>query len=160
MSREARFPLIRLVKSLKWLSTIFVTLVFAEVAYGETLRHAESLEQLLREAKTAELVKETRLRGDPKRGALIFYRSSAACINCHASGEGRSPLGPNIASLNEGFDSQPGIEEYLIESLIFPSKALRKGYETAIILTDEGETITGLVVEESDSSVTIRTPMI
>jgi putative heme-binding domain-containing protein len=157
MCRVARRPLILIGSSFHWLPTIFLFLVVAN-ARGETLRQAESLEQLLRGANTAELVKETQLRGDPKRGALIFYRSSAACINCHASGEGKSPLGPNIASLKEGIDPEKLTDAYLIESLIFPSKALRKGYETAIILTDEDSTITGLVVEESDSHMTLRSP--
>jgi putative heme-binding domain-containing protein len=132
---------------------------FAFTARGDTLRQAETLEQQLRGADIAELVNEVQLRGNPQRGALVFFRSSAACVHCHASGDGVSPLGPNLAKLQEGIDPAKLSDAYLIESLLFPSKDIRQGFETATVLTDDGETLTGILVEETDSQVVLRTPL-
>jgi putative heme-binding domain-containing protein len=133
--------------------------IFAFSSYGEVLRKAETLEQQLRGADIQELVEEVQLRGNPKQGALVFYRSSAACVQCHASGESVSPLGPNLAKLTDGIDPAKLSDEYLIESLLFPSKAIRQGFETATVLTDDGETITGILIEESESHLVLRTPL-
>ncbi len=123
---------------------------------SETLRQAESLEKLLKAADLADLVRETRLRGDPRRGALVFYRSAAACVQCHSSGQGSSPLGPNLANLNQGIDSEQLTDEYLIESLLYPSKHIRAGFETVSVLTDDGKTSTGIVVEENPQQLVLR----
>jgi len=123
---------------------------------SETLRQAESLEKLLKAADVADLVRETRLRGDPRRGALVFYRSAAACVQCHSSGEGPSQLGPNLANLNQGIDSTQLTDEYLVESLLVPSKHIRAGFETVTVLTDDGRTITGIVVEENPQQLVLR----
>ena len=138
---------------------IIALFIFASTnCQAETLRKAESLEQLLKAADVSTLVSETHRRGDPKRGALVFYRSTAACVNCHASGSGQSPLGPNIAKLLEGIDPAKLTDEYLIQSLLFPSKHLRKGFETVSVLTDDGKTLTGIVVDDNEQQLVLRSP--
>ena len=136
---------------------IIALFIFASTnCKAETLRKAESLEQLLKAADVSTLVSETHRRGDPKRGALVFYRSTAACVNCHASGSGQSPLGPNIAKLLEGIDPAKLTDEYLIQSLLFPSMHLRKGFETVSVLTDDGKTLTGIVVDDNEQELVLR----
>ena len=96
------------------MSFVLVSLLLNQLPFacGEVLRKAETLEQLLKAAEISELVNETRLRGDSRRGAVLFYRSAAACANCHASGDGPSPLGPNLAKLHEGIDAAKLTDEY------------------------------------------------
>ena len=138
------------------IAVLVACLLLQTTIRSETLRQAESLEKLLKAADVADLVRETQLRGDPRRGALVFYRSAAACVQCHSSGEGPSPLGPNLAKRNEGIDSSLLTDEYLIESLLYPSKHIRAGFETVSLLTDDGRTITGIVVEENPQQLALR----
>ena len=123
---------------------------------SETLRRAESLEQLLKAADISNLVSETKLRGDPHRGALLFYRSAAACVNCHGSGDSLSPLGPNLANLRDDIDPAKLTDEYLIESLLFPSKHIRQGFESVSVLTDGGSTLTGIVIDDNARQLILR----
>ena len=50
----------------------------------------------------------------------------------------------------------PDVE--LVEGILEPSKAIRKGYETITIATDDGRTITGLLVEDRPDAVVLRDP--
>ena len=97
------------------------------------------------------LVNEVRRRGDPKRGAIVFYTSAAGCVKCHLSGEETTPLGPDLARLGPNVNPQ-----HLVESLLYPSRAIRKGYETNTIVTDTGRVVSGLVARENDKEVVLR----
>ncbi len=135
---------------------IALSLLIQSTVRSETLRHAESLELLLKATNISDLVSETHLRGDPHRGALLFFRSAAACVHCHASGDGLSPLGPNLADLRNGIDPAKLTDEYLIESLLFPSKHIRQGFESVSVLTDDGSTQTGIVIDENARQLILR----
>ncbi|MEM8666523.1 MAG: DUF6797 domain-containing protein [Planctomycetota bacterium] len=121
-----------------------------DASLAETLRHPLSLEKQLQNTDLDELVRQVKSRGDVNRGALLFFTSPAACVNCHASGEGESPLGPNLATLGEVSD------RHVVESLLWPSRSLRKGYETYSLLTADGEIFTGLITKQDDSKVVLR----
>jgi len=140
------------------LRIVFSVLLFVHqsVAFGDVLRKAETTEQLLKGTDIRELANETRLRGDSRRGAVLFFRSAAACVSCHASGDGESPLGPNLAKLNEGIDSTTLTDTYLIQSLLFPSRDIRKGFETAKVLTKDGTFYSGIIVEDTLKHLMLR----
>ena len=107
-----------------WLSFVALAMLTADGLGVETLRNAATLEEQLKSADPDILARIARQRGDPRRGAIVFYTSAAACVNCHLSDEDRSPLGPDLSRLGELSDT------HIIESLIDPSKSIRKGYET------------------------------
>lgn len=118
--------------------------------WAETLKQPRPLEQQLAAVDTAFLADQARLRGDAQRGALVFYKSAAACVNCHGSGDNASPLGPDLATLGEVTD------EHVIESLLDPSKKIREGYQTNTILMDDGTVLSGLIVQQTDETIAIR----
>ncbi len=120
------------------------------VSDAETLRHPEPLEKQLESLDADVLAREARRRGDARRGALVFYKSAAACAHCHLGGEEASPLGPDLAKLGQITDT------HVIESLLHPSKSIRKGYETHSILTIDGELIVGMIVKQDDETMTLR----
>ncbi len=120
------------------------------IARCETLRKPASLEEQLKASDAAFLAAEARRRGDPGRGALVFYKSAAACVNCHGSGNSATPLGPDLAKLGKVTD------QHVIESLLHPSKSIRKGYETHSLLTVGGDLLVGLKVKEDSQSITMR----
>ena len=70
------------------------------------------------------------------------------------NGPTRPPtLGPDLASLGKEVS-----DVELVEGILEPSKAIRKGYEPITIATDDGRTINGLLVEERPDAVILRDP--
>lgn len=124
--------------------------LIGKAASAETLRHPLSLEQQLQQTDLNGLVDQVQRRGDPRRGAVLFYKSPAACAGCHVSGEGNSPLGPNLAELGDVTD------QHIVESLLFPSKSIRKGFETYSVLTRDGSLVTGMLVSRDDEKIVLR----
>jgi putative heme-binding domain-containing protein len=108
-------------------------------------------EQLAKEP-VAELAKAARERGDAGRGAVLFFQPFLTCAKCH-DGETGTQLGPDIAKAGKEVTA-----EYLIESVLFPSKVIKKGYETVIITTKDERTITGLLAVEKPDSLTLLDP--
>lgn len=108
-------------------------------------------QQLLKEPP-AELAKAARERGDAGRGAVLFFQPFLTCAKCH-DGEVSVKLGPDI--------SQSGKEataEYLIESVLTPSKSIKKGYEPLTLTTTAGRTLTGLLAEEKYGTLVLVDP--
>jgi putative heme-binding domain-containing protein len=114
------------------------------------------LDQQLRREDPAALASDARRLGDARRGALVFYQPALTCTKCHVGQGADLPtptLGPDLAAI--GKDTPAGD---LIESILEPSKVIKKGYEPATIATDDGRTITGLLVEERPDAVVLRDP--
>ena len=102
----------------------------------------------------AALANAVRGQGDPARGAVVFYQSFLNCTKCHAVGDGRGDsLGPDLAKLGK-----EATDAYLIESILTPSKVIKKGFETVTIATDDGKNVTGLLAEERADRVILRDP--
>lgn len=112
---------------------------------------SSALEQQLKQAPLKQLTREVIQRGNPKRGALIFHQSVAACIKCHDSGNAATPLGPDLTRTEK-----PISAEYLIESILFPSKQIKRGFETVTILTDSGKVVSGLIAADRPDSLVLR----
>ena len=125
-------------------------------ANAETLRHPETLEQQLKSTPISQLAAEAQRRGDARRGALVFYKSAAACVSCHSTGETKSPLGPDLTVVGQDAKGQTQSDEYLIESLLHPSKSIRGGFETAKIINADGDVVTGLLIADRDDKVILR----
>ncbi len=109
-----------------------------------------TLEQQLLSVPVAELVSAAREAGDAKRGAVVFYQPYMACRKCHAV-TGESPLGPKLSEKRDNVT-----DEFLVESLLTPSKVIRKGFQTVIVVTNDGKSITGLLVKETPDAVVLR----
>jgi putative heme-binding domain-containing protein len=78
-----------------------------------------------------------------------------ACTQCHVVGEGVSPLGPNLAAMPEGVPADR-LVAHLIESVLEPSAVVRPAYRGLTVITDDGKSLTGLVVRESDKEIVLR----
>ncbi len=112
-----------------------------------------SLDRGLSGEDPASLARAAREQGDPARGAAVFHRPYFACVKCHEAGEGGNPLGPDLAKTDKGVT-----DEYLIESILSPSKEIKKGYEPIAIATADGRTVTGLLAEERPDAIVLRDP--
>ncbi len=106
---------------------------------------------MLKAADVKMLAREARRRGDPERGALVFFTSSSACIKCHTSGQAKSPLGPDLATLGAEVT-----DEHVVESILRPSQKIRKGYESVTVITIDGKAVTGLVADDRKDELVLR----
>jgi putative heme-binding domain-containing protein len=89
--------------------------------------------------------------GDPARGELIFRRPQESCTSCHSIGGAGGKVGPDLTSIGA---SSP--IDYLVESVLYPNKEIKEGFQSVSIATTEGEMLTGIPVHENASELTIR----
>ncbi len=133
---------------------------FLEIAFGLLLAAqtsgdgaAGTLEARLRTEDTAALVRDARRLGDARRGAAVFYQPSLTCTKCHTSATAAPSLGPDLSALGKDV-----ADAYLVEAILEPSKAIKQGYETVTISTEDGRTVTGLLGADRADAVVIRDP--
>ncbi|GAB5443086.1 MAG: hypothetical protein Fues2KO_34350 [Fuerstiella sp.] len=120
-------------------------LLFPTDVCGQTLT-----DTLLRE-DPAKLVLAARESGDIVRGAILFHQGNINCAKCHRPIAEKDRIGPDLSRL----DSDTS-DESLVESILQPSKSIRKGYETVSIVTVDGKVRTGSIVEQNETVVVLR----
>jgi putative heme-binding domain-containing protein len=118
---------------------------------GRAAGPAPTLQQQLLNEGAAALARAARAQGDPARGAQVFYRPDLACTRCHTAGEDGARLGPDLSRAGK-----EATDVYLVESVLLPSKAIKKGYETVVLTTKAGKVLTGLLAEERADAVVLR----
>ncbi|MDA1039659.1 MAG: c-type cytochrome, partial [Planctomycetota bacterium] len=92
-----------------------------------------------------------RTKADPRRGEQIFRRESLKCVACHRVGEVGPQVGPNLAAIGAASPL-----DYIIDSLVDPAKNVKEGYQTLVVLTDDGRVVTGIQVSRSDDELVLR----
>ena len=96
--------------------------------------------------------RETLNGGDAAKGKEIFLNKTAVqCQRCHQLDGQGGEVGPAV----NGLGKQP--REYLLESIVLPSKAIAKGFEAVLITTLDGKTVTGVLKTEDDKEVKVMT---
>lgn len=115
------------------------------------LRGADPLEQQLLGEGAAKLAGAARRQGDAQRGAILFHERGLGCATCHLPPDGRSSVGPELTKPREGTT-----DAYLVESVLLPSQAIRKGFESISLVLDDGRTVTGLLAEERPDELVLR----
>ncbi len=86
--------------------------------------------------------------GDVLRGKRIYER---ACMNCHRAGDtGTSDIGPNLANVRAWNPDQ------LLVNILDPNREVAPSFTTYNVLTYEGRVISGLMVEDSEVSLSIK----
>lgn len=103
-------------------------------------------------AEMQQLVVDVPKLGDPARGEVLFRRSDLGCFKCHAIGGAGGSVGPDLVSI--GASAQP---DYLVDSLLNPNKQIKEGYQTLIVVTDQGKIYTGVKVAETDQDLVLKT---
>ena len=84
--------------------------------------------------------------GDPGAGAVVYEDN---CIDCHAlNGEG-SDLGPDLSAI-----SGRGLK-FLAEAILQPAKTLTEGYETYVVVEQDGRQTIGLKTRDDADEIDI-----
>jgi len=92
--------------------------------------------------------------GDAGRGKLVWdasFAGAAQCAKCHTVRGVGGQVGPDLSMIGK-----KGGKENLLESILFPSKAIADQYVQSIVLTTADVTVTGLVVSDTPQALTLR----
>jgi putative heme-binding domain-containing protein len=106
-----------------------------------------------RDPKREEVIDQMRVflrhaTGDANRGREVFKRVCGQCHKLHGEGQ---DVGPDI-TLN-GRNSF----EQLLSNVFDPSLVVGSAYQARTVVTEDGRVLTGLVAEESDARVVLKT---
>lgn len=87
-------------------------------------------------------------RGDVGRGRQVFRR---VCSGCHRIGDMGSEVGPDLVNLGGRLT-----KGNLLTQILDPNATIAAGYEEVVIETSDGRTITGILAEDSATSLMLR----
>jgi putative heme-binding domain-containing protein len=88
--------------------------------------------------------------GDPTAGKAI-YQGKGACARCHAIGSEGGSLGPDLS-----FVGRRRSLKSLWQSLVEPGSDVSINYRTMQVVTKNGQSISGIRVNEDDVSIQMR----
>jgi putative heme-binding domain-containing protein len=86
---------------------------------------------------------------DIGHGAQVFREK---CANCHVAHGVGLRVGPDLTAEFQR------AEEAIVRDILAPNETIASGYATYVIETTEGQIVSGLIMSESASSVTLRQP--
>lgn len=97
--------------------------------------------------------RETLVGGNAEAGARLFAeRAELSCKRCHkVDGQG-GEVGPDLSKIGAQKDRQ-----YLLESIVAPNRQIAKGFDTIALALDDGQTLVGVLREETAQHVKIIT---
>ena len=81
--------------------------------------------------------------GDPQAGKVVF-ESKGACLVCHTVGARGGRLGPDMSFAGEMYTA-----DQLRDALLRPEADVAKRYETVRLVTDAGEKVEGVSLNEN-----------
>lgn len=85
--------------------------------------------------------------GEAQNGHAIF---SKRCGNCHQLfGEGKK-VGPPL----DGYDR--GNATFWLNAIIAPSMEIREGFQSYLVLTEDGRSVTGMIANQNAQTITLR----
>jgi putative heme-binding domain-containing protein len=103
------------------------------------------------DAKRQEVVERFRpaleLRGDRERGKALFQQR---CQSCHRVATEGFTVGPDLAGVRSGG------KEKLLMNILDPNREVPPNYFAHTIETQDGESYSGLIANETATSVTVR----
>jgi putative membrane-bound dehydrogenase-like protein len=86
-------------------------------------------------------------KGDPRRGQAVFQKN---CATCHRVAGIGVDVGPDIS------DTRTKTPEQILLDVLDPNAAIDNNYINYTVTTRSGKTLTGIIVAETASSVTLR----
>ena len=92
-----------------------------------------------------------KLEGDAKRGREVFASKVAQCANCHMVGDEGKSVGPDLSEIGSKLSRTA-----MFESILYPSAGISHGYENWSVLTVDGELLSGLKLEETETRLVIQ----
>jgi len=95
-----------------------------------------------------------RRKGNADRGKELLaasVKSNLQCLKCHTIQGVGGKVGPDLSVIGK-----KASRENLFESILLPSKAIADQYVSWVVETKKGLVLTGLLVQETPDSITLR----
>lgn len=90
--------------------------------------------------------------GDAAKGRKIFFQhQNAQCMRCHAYNDFGGIAGPRLNGIANRLD-----RKLLLEALVAPSNRLAPGYGVVTLKLNSDKSVSGIVVNEDKSSLTLK----
>jgi len=89
------------------------------------------------------------LRGNGVRGQTTYR---GRCSSCHEPGADGSTIGPNLASVKSA------TREEILTHILDPNRTVDARYRLYLVETKDGRSVTGIIQNETQTSVTLRQP--
>ncbi|MEK9632224.1 MAG: HEAT repeat domain-containing protein, partial [Opitutae bacterium] len=103
----------------------------------------------------AALAKESLAQGDAAKGKKIFQLPALSCVACHEvdgiAGALGPVKGPNLSALAAGLPT-----DLIVESVLWPARQIKEGYETVTITTKDGRIHSGFLQAADRRAVSVR----
>ena len=94
-----------------------------------------------------ELVKR---QGNIENGANVFA-NAGTCSKCHIVDGKGIEVGPNLSEIGSKLSKLA-----MYESILFPSAGISHNYESWMVLTEDGQTLQGLLVSRTDAEIQLK----
>ena len=92
--------------------------------------------------------------GSVDRGKDVFMNHGAAqCVRCHIVDGYGADVGPDLTTIGKTRDYR-----YLLEAIVDPGAAVAPGYGTMVLTRTNGETVSGLLMNENSEGVELKMP--
>jgi putative heme-binding domain-containing protein len=89
--------------------------------------------------------------GDAARGRKLFEdERGMACARCHKAAGRGGEIGPDLSAIGTQYPRRD-----LAESVLYPSRKVREGYQQVIVVTQTGQVISGVVRGETPEEVVL-----
>ena len=134
-----------------WKFVVLATTLLLYFASFNAASWAQTLTEKLVVEDPIELAERARRDGDIVRGAILFHQGNINCAKCHRPAAEKDRIGPDLSRMD-----REATDESIIESILRPSKQIKTGYETFVVLTNDGRTISGIKVSEDENQIVIR----
>ncbi|WP_345688066.1 c-type cytochrome [Novipirellula caenicola] len=128
-----------------------ISLVMLALAANASPAEGQTLTERLVTEAPVKLVQQARQDGDIVRGAILFHQGNINCAKCHRPVSESDRLAPDLSRLGQEVS-----DESIVESILLPSKTIRKGFETVSVLTVDGHVVNGSIVSQDDQKVVLR----
>jgi quinoprotein glucose dehydrogenase len=120
----------------------------------EKLREYDQNVRAVAGSNTALRYPEAKAGGDPDKGREIFFNSAAVyCQRCHKVGGQGGEVGPAL----DGIGAQKP-REYLVESIVVPNAQIAQGFQSVILSTADGRTVSGVLRSKDKKQYVLVTP--
>ena len=90
-------------------------------------------------------------QGDAVRGEQLFWSERVNCGKCHRVGDRGTTVGPDLSAIGTSRS-----REDLLESLLVPSRRVDPKFATYLALTDDGLSVSGVLVKRDAAAVVLR----
>jgi putative heme-binding domain-containing protein len=119
--------------------SVLVQSLWGDVAGASTDEMRETIEQLTQVLDDGV--------GNPYSGKVIYGEQ---CGKCHRLFQQGGEIGPDLTSFR-----RDDVRSMLV-NIVNPSLEIREGYENYVIITDDGRTLNGFLVDQDNQTVVLR----